>query len=360
MTSLQERIDSKEAFEERVFASVLGAFDVWSFYLGEKLGLYAALASKGPMTSAALAAEAGIAQRYADEWLEHQVTCEILEVDDPSAPADRRTYSINPGHAEVLTEKDSLSYLAPFVRLVVAGSLQLPALVDAYRTGGGVPWAQYGSDMRTGQAEMNRPWFLTALGEEWFPGVAWLHELLSSGARVADVGCGEGWSSIGMAQAYPAIEVDAFDIDGPSIEAAQRHAVEAGVADRVRFHARDAAEAAGDYDLVTAFECIHDVPDPVSVLATMRTIAGSDGRVVVMDEAVGEAFGERTDEIERLMYGFSLFVCLPDGLSHEESVGTGTVMRPSTLAIYAELAGFSAVDQLPIENDLWRFYELAK
>jgi hypothetical protein len=110
--------------------------------------------------------------------------------------------------------------------------------------------------------------------------------------------------------------------------------------------------------VVTAFECIHDLTEPVSVLGTMHQAAAEDGIVVVMDEAVGDRFGERTDEVERLMYGFSIFICLPDGMSHDGSAATGTVMRPSTLEAYARAAGFSGVEVLPIENDLWRFYEL--
>jgi 2-polyprenyl-3-methyl-5-hydroxy-6-metoxy-1,4-benzoquinol methylase len=241
----------------------------------------------------------------------------------------------------------------------VAAGLQLPALLDAYRTGGGVSWAQFGPDMRTGQAEMNRPWFMSELGTTWFPAVPHLQSKLEMGARVADFGCGEGWSSIAIAKAYPDVTVDGFDIDGPSIEAARRHAEADGVANRVTFHLVDAGSGVeGTYDVVTAFECIHDLPDPVSVLGAMHEAAVEDGIVVVMDEAVGERFGERTDEIEKLMYGFSIFICLPDGMSHDGSVATGTVMRPSTLETYARAAGFRGVEVLPIDNDLWRFYQL--
>jgi SAM-dependent methyltransferase len=251
--------------------------------------------------------------------------------------------------------------LTPFVRLVTAGGIQLPALIDAYRNGGGVSWEQYGDDMRTGQAEMNRPWFMKALGSEWFPGVPALHDRLSQpGARVADIGCGEGWSTIAIARAYPELTVDGFDIDEASIAAAREHAVAEDVADRIRFHRVDGATIPEEdvYDVVTLFECVHDMAYPVDVLETARKLVRSDGHVVVMDEAVGDAFGDRTDEVERLMYGFSLFVCLPDGMSHEGSVGTGTVMRPSRLEGYAQRAGFSGIGVLPIENDLWRFYEL--
>ncbi len=177
---------------------------------------------------------------------------------------------------------------------------------------------------------------------------------------MADIGCGEGWSSVAMALAYPDTTVDGYDLDEPSVEAARVHAEEAGVAERVRFFAGDAAAADrnGDYDVITAFECIHDLARPVDVLATMRRLAKPDGQVIVMDEKVAERFPGRGDDIERLMYGFSLFICLPDGRSHTPSAATGTVMRPDTLRRYAEEAGFAGLQVLPIENDLWRFYRL--
>jgi SAM-dependent methyltransferase len=349
-----------EELAERLLSSSLGTLEVCSVYLGEQLGLYDALSTKGPLTSTELAAICSVHPRYVTEWLEQQCVSGLIEVEAPQLPAGERRYSLPAGHAEVLTDRDSLSYLAPLARLLVAAAGQLPALLEAYRTGGGVPWSAYGDDMRTGQADMNRPWFLTALGTQWFPAAADLHSRLQQGGRVADVGCGEGWSSIGMVKSYPGTVVDGYDIDEASVIAARQHAEKAGVADRVRFHHVDAATVGRDatYDVVTAFECIHDMGDPVNVLATMRRLAKPDGQVVVMDEAVPEGFSGAGDEVERLMYGLSLMICLPDGMSHPGSVGTGTVMRPDTLRHYAQQAGFADIEVLPIENDLWRFYRL--
>ncbi len=358
MTTIVET-QTTDQFADRVFGSVIGALDTWAMYVGDKLGLYEHLAASSS-TRDELVAATGMHPRYADEWLEHQVTGGVLGVDDHTLAPETRRYHLTPGAREVLADKDSVAYLASFIRLVTAGGIQLPALIDAYRTGSGVSWAQFGEDMRTGQAEMNRPWFLSELGDSWFPSIPDLHDRLEQGGRVADVGCGEGWSSIGLALAYPGVTVDGYDVDVPSIDAARRHARAYGLEDRVRFHAVDAAELNGEYDVVTAFECIHDLPHPVEVLAAMNRLAADDGIVVVMDEAVGDAFGHRTDEIERLMYGFSLFICLPDGMSHPESVATGTVMRPETFGTYAQRAGFSSVEVLPIENDLWRFYRLER
>lgn len=334
--------------------------DMWAIYMGESLGYYDALSAGDAMTKDDLAAATSTHPRYACEWLEQQAVTGILSVDDPGLAAEERRYTLPDGHAEVLTGRDSLNYLAPFVRLVTAAGIQLPALLEAYRSGGGVSWEQYGPDMRTGQAEMNRPWFLTALGRDWFPSVPDLHERLQRKARVADVGCGEGWSSIAIALAYPNVVVDGFDVDVASVESARGHAAGHGVSDRVRFHSVDAASLDLDqqFDVVTAFECIHDLPHPVDVLSTMRRLAKDDGHVVVMDEKVSEHFPGRGDDVERAMYGFSLFVCLPDGMSHQPSAATGTVMRPDTLHKYAVAAGFGDIEILPIDNDLWRFYRL--
>lgn len=355
-----QQASTAEQLSERIFDAVLGMIDSLSIYVGDKFGLYEALAERGPLRRQELCDMTGMHVRYADEWLEQQVTTGLLMVDDPYAEPEHRVYELPVGHAEVLTDHDSLNFLTPFVRLVVAGAIRLPDLMEAYSTGGGVSWQQFGPDMRTGQAEMNRPWFINELGTSWFPSVESLHDRLVAGARVADVGCGEGWSSIAMAQAYPETEVVGFDIDAPSIDAARSHATAAGLDDRVSFELIDASDLkSGErFDVVTAFECIHDMPDPVSVLASIRNKVHPDGWVVVMDEGVADRFGDSFDEVERLMYGFSLFVCLPDGMSHSGSVGTGTVIRPSVLERYAMSAGFSRVEVLPIENDLWRFYRL--
>jgi SAM-dependent methyltransferase len=235
----------------------------------------------------------------------------------------------------------------------------LPALLEAYRTGGGVSWERFGADAREAQADMNRPWFERRLPAA-FAGVERLHEALGRpGARVAEIGFGGGWSSVALARAYPTLTVDGYDVDEASVELARRNAAEAGVADRVRFHLMDAAKISDSFDVVLAFECIHDIPHPVEVLAAARRAAAPDGLVVVMDEAVGEEFAAPGDEVERLMYGLSTVLCLPDTMSHPASAATGTVMRPATLRRYAVDAGFAGIEVLPIEDfGFWRFYLL--
>ncbi|MDQ4118812.1 MAG: methyltransferase domain-containing protein [Actinomycetota bacterium] len=347
-----------DAFAERLFSAVLATIDVHTAYLGGRLGWYRALAGGEALTSTELSRRCATAERYTREWLEQQAVTGVLTCDD-NPDAGRRRYTLPPGHAEVLTDELSPNHVLPLARFVAAAGKQLDALAEAYRTGGGVSWAQHGTDLREAQAAANRPMFLVALGETYLPAVPDVDAALRAGGRVADVGCGHGWSAIGIALAYPQATVDGYDLDAPSIEAARHNAAEAGVGDRVRFHRADpAAATGGPYDVVFAFECVHDLPDPVTVLASMRAMAGTTGAVVVMDERVADEFTAPGDEIERLMYGYSLLCCLADGMAHHPSAATGTVMRSGTLRDYARQAGFAEVEALDIADDFFRFYRL--
>jgi 2-polyprenyl-3-methyl-5-hydroxy-6-metoxy-1,4-benzoquinol methylase len=177
---------------------------------------------------------------------------------------------------------------------------------------------------------------------------------------VADIACGVGWSSVGIAQGYPKLTVDGFDLDAAAIDMAKRHADEAGVSDRVDFAVRDASDPrlAGQYDLVTIFEALHDMSQPVQALRAARGLLAEGGSILVADERVAEDFAAPGDDIERLMYGWSILLCLANGLAETPSVGTGTVMRPSKLRAYAAEAGLSNVEVLPIDHLFFRFYRL--
>ncbi|MGI9577227.1 MAG: class I SAM-dependent methyltransferase [Microthrixaceae bacterium] len=345
---------------ERIFGSLLGAFEIQAVYLGDRLGWYEDIVTNGPVGSAQLAERTASSERYAREWLEQQAATGYLVCDNPADPVEQRRFRIEPGAAEALTDSESLAFMGPFARFSAGLGKHIDALAEAYRTGGGVSWAELGEDPREAQAAANRPLFLGPLGREFLPSIREVDAALAHGGKVADIGCGFGWSTVGVAEAYPAVKADGFDIDSPSIDAARRIAEDRGLADRLSFHDLDAAEAPGEgtYDLVTAFECIHDMGDPVSVLAAMKRLVSDEGTVIVMDERVGDSFVGAADEVEQLFYGFSLMCCLADGLSHDHSVGTGTVMRADTLETYARAAGFESVEVLDIEHDFFRFYRL--
>src|SRR5262245_21393109 len=267
-TSADITAATTDALSDRLFSSLLGTLDVLTVHIGDQLDLYELLHRDGPLTVEDVARSSGVHHRYAREWLEQQTVAGFVAVDDAGAPADVRRYHLTDAHAEVLCKRDSTAYLTPFARMLAATAMRLPELLDAYRTGDGVGWSDFGELMRTAQADANRPLFLNVLGSEWLPSLPDVDAVLGDGGKVADIGCGDGWSSIGIARAYPRITVDGFDVDGDSIGAARANAASYGLGERVRFTQVDAASvpAAADYDLVTAFECIHDLPDPVGVL----------------------------------------------------------------------------------------------
>jgi 2-polyprenyl-3-methyl-5-hydroxy-6-metoxy-1,4-benzoquinol methylase len=247
-------------------------------------------------------------------------------------------------------------------RAVLASIRPIDAVVAAFKSGEGVPYADYGEDLHEAQAAFTRPLFENLLGKEWLPSVPELHARLLADppARVADVACGQGRSSIEIARAYPKVKVDGIDSDHASVERAREHLVGTGVEERVAFHERDAADAelAGRYDLVTIFEALHDMSYPVDVLRAARGLLGDNGVLFIGDERTEEAFTAPAGDVERLFYGFSVFHCLPVGMVGSGAAGTGTVIRADTVRLYAEEAGFSSCEVMPIENDFWRFYLL--
>lgn len=349
----------RDALVARLSDATLAFLEVLTLYIGDRLGLYRALAEQGPATSAELAARTGTHERYVREWLEQQAASGLLEVDAASDPLARR-YRLPAGHAEVLVDRESLHYQAARPKSLLAVARRLPAVLEAFRTGGGVSGED--DEGREAQAELGRVGFLRLLGTAWFPAIPDVHArlLAEPPARVADLGCGGGWSSIALARAYPKARVDGFDIDSASIALARRHAAEAGVSERVAFQVSDAADPGleGRYDLVMAFETLHDMPRPVQALQSMRRLAGDAGAVIVADEKVAESLEAPADPLTRLNYGWSVLSCLPSGMVGEAPVGTGAVLRPSTLTGYARAAGFREVEVLPIEHDAWRFYRL--
>ncbi|NUP27281.1 MAG: methyltransferase domain-containing protein [Nocardia sp.] len=351
--------DTAAAVADRVLQAVLGTVDLLSIFAGDRLGWYRSLAHDGPATAAQLADRTATHPRYTREWLEQQAVTGLLVV-DRDGPAEDRVFALPPAVAEVLTDEHSLNYLAPFARLFGATGPALPRLFEAYRSGGGVSWDELGDNAREGQAQGNRPWYQHRLGAA-LAGVPEVDAVLRArGARILDIGCGAGWSSIALAEAYPRAHVRGVDIDTPSIRAARHNAETTGVADRTQFTVADAARLPeSGFDIAFAFECVHDMPRPVDVLGAVRRALRPGAPLVVMDEAVAAEFAPDGDDVERLMYGFSLFVCLPDGMSSPPSAGTGTVMRQRTLRDYALAAGFTSVEVLPIDGfGFWRFYRL--
>jgi 2-polyprenyl-3-methyl-5-hydroxy-6-metoxy-1,4-benzoquinol methylase len=355
-------VDARQALAERLIDATTHALETLSVYLGLELGLYQALADLGPATEVELAGHAGVAPRYAREWLEQQATAGYLACDDPARPSEERRYRLPSGHGEVLLDADSPYHAGPLAVILAGIARVLPQLLEAYRSGGGVPYAAYGQELRRGIAALNRPMFLHELASSWLPAVPGLDRRLRSAppAQVLDLGCGLGASSVALARAYPRVRVLGVDLDQASVADARVAAAEAGVADRVAFVVGDAAHLTPEapFDLVTVFEALHDMGDPVGTLRAARALLAADGSVLVADERVADAFATPGDPTERFMYGWSILHCLPATLAERPVAAAGTVLRAPTVARWAAAAGFGGFEVLPIDNPFWRFYYL--
>jgi 2-polyprenyl-3-methyl-5-hydroxy-6-metoxy-1,4-benzoquinol methylase len=348
-----------EALTGRLFRDMAGALELLTVYLGERLGLYQALYADGPATSGELAARTGTDERYIREWLEHQAASGLLDVDDPaSGPLDRR-YGLPPGHAPVLADAGDVRYQAFNGVEIVRAARWMPQVFEAFRSGGAPPPQPWAPE---GRPEFNRAVFLNLLAKQWLPAITDVDLRLRGEppARVADLACGTGWSSIAMAQAYPLISVDGFDLDADAVQAARRHAEEAGLADRVTFTVADASGpgVSGRYDLVTILEGLHDMSRPADALRTARGMLRAPGCVIVADERVEDEFTAPASIEEQYHYAWSVVACLPAVMGDPETAATGAVLRPATLRRYALEAGFGDLEVLPVEAGMLRLYRL--
>lgn len=349
-----------EEFAGNLFMGCLAALELANVELGVRLGLYEALAGAGPTTAGELATAAGIAERYAQEWLEQQAVAGVVEVDDTSLAADQRRFTLPNAHAHVLLDDDSEACMKPCAAVVPWLAKAIDIMVEEFRDGTGAAFGLF--DLHDIQAAFTRPVFVNHLTQSWLPALPEVQARLTAGdkVRMAEVGCGEGLASITIAKAYPSAEIDGYDLDDASIAAAQKAATEAGVADRARFEVRDAADPAiaGEYDLVMAIEMLHDVPDPVGILRTMKRLAGEQGAVLVIDERTEDEFTVPGSEMERLFYAFSTLHCLSVSMQ-DGGAGTGTVMRADTVRRYAADAGFADVEVLDVDHPQFVLYRLS-
>lgn len=350
--------DAAEAFSERLFASGLAALEMAAVDLGRRLDLYRPLRAHA-LTAPELAARRQVAPRYAREWLEQQAVASVLVCEDPDAEPDRRRYLLPEAHARCLLDPEDPVFLAAYAAFPSLCAAAVPALVEAFMSGGGVAYADYA--LHDAQGEQNRPVFAQEL-ERWLQAVPGLPARLQRpGAHLADVGCGVGWGTIRLAELFPDAHVDGFDADPASVREARAHVETRGLGDRVHIAQADVTAPdfdAGPYALVLAVEVVHDLAAPVEALAAMGRMAGEDGTVLVVDEAVADAFDAPGDELERLFYAFSVLHCLAVGMAEPGSEATGAVMRPATLRSYAARAGFSEVRDVDLGSDVFRGYLL--
>lgn len=361
MTTEEKAQPSTEEFVGRLFDAALKGTELVSIYLGDRLGLYRALHTGGPATAPDFARRVGVDARHVREWLEQQAVAGMLAVDDVSLDPDRRLFTLPPEHAEALVDPESPASIMPVIAGAVIVAQKVERLVEAMRSGDGLGWDDYGSETVDMQGDFNRPWLVGQLAQEILPSIADVHATLSGAApRVLDVACGVGWSSIAIAKGYPRASVYGVEPSAVSVERARGFAAERGVSDRVTFAKMDARRlpATADFDMAIIIEAVHDMSDPVGVLSAIRGALKPGASLLVADERVGEAFTAPSDEIERLMYAYSVLMCLPNGMAEKPTAATGTVMRPATLKRYASEAGFQNFEVLDIDLPTLRFYRL--
>jgi ubiquinone/menaquinone biosynthesis C-methylase UbiE len=271
-----------------------------------------------------------------------------------------RRFSLPPAHAAALVDRDDPAYLVPLTQFLPSMSSVVPELMTAFKQGGGVSYESYGQDCLEAIAHGNRPMYTNDLASSWIPAMPEVHARLEHGGRALDVGCGLGWSTVSLAKGYPQVQIDGLDVDGASIEQARVAAEREGVSDRVTFHHAPIEDASltGPYDLVTAFECLHDMPYPVEALRKMRELASPGGTVLIADEAAGDSLEENCNFLGNFFYNCSVLHCLPQAMGFPETAATGTAIGAATVRRYAEQAGFTRVEVLDIENPFFRFYWL--
>jgi 2-polyprenyl-3-methyl-5-hydroxy-6-metoxy-1,4-benzoquinol methylase len=353
--------DSKaaQALSIRLWLACLATQETLCNYLGIRLGLYDALAELGPATPEQLASRAGVAPRYAREWLEQQAVSGILKV--AAAASGERRFFLTDAHRQVLTDSDSPLSRVAGILPVGAVAHALPELLDAYRQGKGLEDAEYGPDWRSGHGSSNRALYIHSLPGWIRAALPDIHARLSRpGAAAADIACGAGWASTALAKAYAGLRVDGMDCDARLIADAGRNAQEAGLGDRVAFHVRDCIEdgIAGSYDLVCLFDTLHEIPRPVELLRNCLGATAEGGCVLLMDAKVADEFIAPANEVERFQYTTSVLHCLPACMARQPSAATGTVMRLSLVRAFAREAGCSRVEVLPIDDRFHRFYRV--
>ncbi len=305
--------------------------------MGDKLGLYRALAGTGGLSPAELAERTGAAERYVREWLNAQAAGGFVAYDP-----DTGRYTLPPEQTVALTQSDSPAYLPGFFQIALGSVIDSPRIVEAARSGDGVGWHEHVHDVHEGCERFFRPGYNAHLVAEWLPALDGVVEKLERGGSVADVGCGHGASTILMAQAFPSSTFTGCDYHDASIETARERAREAGVADRARFQIEPAAAYSGTgYDLVTMFDCLHDMGDPVGAARHVRSTLGPDGTWMIVEPHAGDRIEENLNPVGRAYYAFSTLLCTPASLSQEVGLALGAQAGEARIRDVVEAGGFT-------------------
>jgi SAM-dependent methyltransferase len=340
MTAVDQPVLDAAKLEQFVFRAVeeVGAtLNAALVVMGDRLGLYRAMAGAGPLTAGEIAERSGTAERYVREWLNAQAAGGYVAYH----PATER-YSLPPEQTVALTEADSPAFLPGFFEVALGSVLDAPRIIEASRAGTGVGWHEHNHHVHDGCERFFRAGYRANLVDGWLPALDGVTEKLQAGASVADVGCGHGASTILMATAFPQSTFSGSDYHDGSIETARERARDAGVSDRVSFEAALAAGYTGaGYDLVTMFDCLHDMGDPVGAARHVRSTLADDGTWMIVEPAAGDLVEDNLNPVGRTYYGFSTLLCTPASLSQDVGLALGAQAGPARIRAVVEEAGFT-------------------
>ncbi len=339
--SATDQIDEAkvEAFMGKAVTDMGAIISAPLFVIGEKLGLYKAMAGAGPLSSQEVADRAGAAERYVREWLRNQAAGGYVEYDP-----DTDRYTLPDEHALALADEDSPLYVLGVYDMVASLYADEERLREAFRTGEGLGWHEHDHRLFRGTERFFRPGYRGHLVAEWIPALDGVQEKLERGAKVADVGCGHGASTIILAEAFPNSEFFGFDYHPESIERAREAADEAGVGDRITFEAAAAKDyPGGGYDLVCVFDCLHDMGDPVGASAHVRETLASDGTWLIVEPYANDRVEDNLNPVGRVFYGASTVICTPASLSQEVGLALGAQAGEERLSEVIKQGGFTRV-----------------
>ncbi|HEY6747277.1 MAG TPA: class I SAM-dependent methyltransferase [Mycobacteriales bacterium] len=327
------------AFAGQAVTDMGAAISGLLLHLGDRLGLYRAMAGAGPITSDDLAQRTGTAERYVREWLANQAAGGYV-VYDPAG----RTYELPAEQAMVVANEDSPVFLAGAFETIAACYADHALFADAFRTGAGIGWHAHDPRLYSGVLRLFRPGYAAHLVQEWLPALDGVVAKLRAGATVADVGCGQGAATIIMARAFERSSFAGFDIHEPSIRSARAAAAEAGLPARLRFDLATAKDLPGhDYDLICLFDALHDMGDPLGAARHLRRALAPDGTLLLVEPHAGDALEQNLNPVGRTYYGLSTVICTPGSLAQEVGLGLGAQAGEHRLAELLHEAGFSRV-----------------
>jgi SAM-dependent methyltransferase len=304
--------------------------------IGEKLGLYKALAD-GPMTSKELASNTQTDERYVREWLASQAAGGYITYDEKFGK-----FSLSPEQAFALANQESPAYLPGAFELAVGSLAAVPRIAESFRTGAGMGWHEHADGVFHGCEKFFRPGYAANLVSNWIPALHDVQEKLKAGARIADVGCGKGASTLLLAKAFPNSRFYGFDYHDKSIEAAREYAIRDGLADRVTFEVSKAKEFPGkDYDFVAVFDCLHDMGDPIGAAAHVRQSLAKDGTWMIVEPFANDQLKDNLNPVGRVYYSFSTLLCTPCSRSQEVGLCLGAQAGEARIRDVITSAGFS-------------------